>query len=222
MDAGDLTNPQSWNRYAYVLGNPLTLIDPLGLGDEAPCEADTCITVTADAPADVATIGFGAELERIPLPGTVVPPRIVVPGEVVTVTATISNDDPMHCAAAIAHGTSLASKARLQGDNMMSKGGQLVLDNTFTGIVDFYDTAKTATNAAPVYWSLFMNGARLGVPGGGAISQGFLGTTQEAVLKAAFANAGRLAAAQAARTVGNVKVGFDFLAFSYALFQCTF
>ncbi|HUY12154.1 MAG TPA: RHS repeat-associated core domain-containing protein [Terriglobia bacterium] len=33
---GDLTNPQSLNRYAYVLNNPATLIDPLGLGQCSP------------------------------------------------------------------------------------------------------------------------------------------------------------------------------------------
>jgi RHS repeat-associated protein len=29
--AANPTNPQSWNRYAYVLNNPLTYVDPLGL-----------------------------------------------------------------------------------------------------------------------------------------------------------------------------------------------
>ena len=29
--AGDVSNPQSLNRYAYVLNNPTSLIDPLGL-----------------------------------------------------------------------------------------------------------------------------------------------------------------------------------------------
>ena len=31
LGAADTTNPQSWNRYAYVANQPTTLIDPLGL-----------------------------------------------------------------------------------------------------------------------------------------------------------------------------------------------
>jgi RHS repeat-associated protein len=31
LAAVDTTNPQSWNRYAYVLNNPLRLVDPMGL-----------------------------------------------------------------------------------------------------------------------------------------------------------------------------------------------
>lgn len=52
--AVDPTNPQSWNRYAYVLNNPLLLIDPLGLdstctngqGQSVPCPDPIGTSVT--------------------------------------------------------------------------------------------------------------------------------------------------------------------------------
>jgi RHS repeat-associated protein len=37
LAAVDLTNPQSLNRYAYVMNNPTTLIDPWGLGPQDNC-----------------------------------------------------------------------------------------------------------------------------------------------------------------------------------------
>jgi RHS repeat-associated protein len=39
LAAADPTNPQSWNRYAYVGNNPLSRIDPLGLEDVS-CDDD--------------------------------------------------------------------------------------------------------------------------------------------------------------------------------------
>jgi RHS repeat-associated protein len=44
--AGDISNPQSLNRYAYVLNNPTNLTDPLGLtcsGSMRPSPGSSCI-----------------------------------------------------------------------------------------------------------------------------------------------------------------------------------
>ncbi len=48
---GNIANPQSLNRYGYVLNNPTTLTDPLGLNGDCP-QGAICITVSAPAPTD--------------------------------------------------------------------------------------------------------------------------------------------------------------------------
>jgi RHS repeat-associated protein len=92
LQAADPSNPQSWNRYAYALNNPLKYKDPLGLycqwddgtrddeeidggagfgdcGDQGGTWIDsTTITVNGDNPGDVDTIENGQQLfpETIP------------------------------------------------------------------------------------------------------------------------------------------------------------
>jgi RHS repeat-associated protein len=44
---------QGWNRYAYVLNNPLVLVDPLGLSCENPHDGQTCVVNVSSQPPDV-------------------------------------------------------------------------------------------------------------------------------------------------------------------------
>ena len=41
MASGEVENPKSWNRYAYVLDNPARLIDPHGLDDVDSVDPET-------------------------------------------------------------------------------------------------------------------------------------------------------------------------------------
>jgi RHS repeat-associated protein len=61
---GDISNPQSLNRYAYVLNNPCSLVDPLGLD---PCSYNISLLPGRNSPlngSDFAT-GIQNEIKRI-------------------------------------------------------------------------------------------------------------------------------------------------------------
>ena len=61
LAAVDLSNPQSWNRYAYVLNNPLAYVDPLGMNDCAHTSGD-CGTVVLDGTVLDVSGWFGRSL----------------------------------------------------------------------------------------------------------------------------------------------------------------
>jgi RHS repeat-associated protein len=51
LAAVDPSNPQTWNRYAYVTNNPLSLVDPFGTDSCPPGQSDNCVDVVATAPS---------------------------------------------------------------------------------------------------------------------------------------------------------------------------
>jgi RHS repeat-associated protein len=69
MASATVRNPQTWNRYAYVLNNPLTLIDPDGMKEISvqDCKKDsTCVVVRINAIYDkTANKGAGLTQQQI-------------------------------------------------------------------------------------------------------------------------------------------------------------
>jgi len=60
MASGRASNPQSWNRYSYVLNRPLSLIDPSGMVDEDPNDPNKKKQVPPKPKVTVIVIGGGS------------------------------------------------------------------------------------------------------------------------------------------------------------------
>jgi len=73
LAAVDPGNPQSWNRYAYVMNNPMNLIDPIGMAPRVRCgvardEEYICIPLP-DTGGSLGTSGDEFDLLKVPVYG---------------------------------------------------------------------------------------------------------------------------------------------------------
>jgi RHS repeat-associated protein len=91
MESARSSNPQSWNRYSYVLNRPLSLIDPSGMEDEDPQsgrkkdQEQTIQIKTIDGPKNVSV--KVKQIDKVPKTG-----ELPVGGEFeITVKFTINN-----------------------------------------------------------------------------------------------------------------------------------
>ena len=238
--SADPSNPQSWNRYAYVLNDPFVYTDPSGLDhcedqggnivpDDQGGDNDWHCSLTGGhwvpevPPPNISDVSDTLPLDLAPTDSNVVGP--ITPNFDKANVGEIRSLSILKCAAVFA--PSLAKTANIQGDTLPGKVGQAFLGNTFSGIYDLYSAATrpNGSGTIAVFTSLAVNGYRQGLGGKGPLSEGISGVVQDKGLQLAFKNVGMnrlggVTVRAAASGVGDVKLAYDLLAFLYSGYKC--
>ena len=92
LKAVDITNPQTWNRYAYVQNYPTGLVDPLGLDDNNRCLLDG-VQMRCSMIAGLVSAGAASECGTFltpPCPGFA---TIAINGNIVDVPIQVSQNN---------------------------------------------------------------------------------------------------------------------------------
>ena len=163
----DFTNPQSLNRYSYVLNNPLSFIDPLGLdcytvgGDTWSINAGGTITSGSDSGGTLCTDGgdgAGNDLTNLPPPnctGLYNGARCITPQQIISIVAPNSFVQLLKCASKYGQAHSLG--AALGGGAIANfLGGNSVSSLLNLGLA--------ISGQQPLSGSGYLTGGGLGLP----------------------------------------------------------
>ena len=226
----DLANPQSLNRYAYAMNNPLIYVDPSGkvvfcssvtgsgglitptaceVGDllgTATCGPECGVVLGAVAAAVATAIEiFFAFDGRPAFKGSLLPR----PG--VNSMGTLSPMSRAACASQLAD-SQYSIAANTSGASPQNPAVQAMLGNGISGIYNLWNSP----DIGDAMNNLAIGGYNPGIPTSSPISGGIAGAATNGLIQVAMTNIAKVSTDAVENTVGLLKLGYDGSSWLYA------